>query len=233
MGEGLGASDTPRCATRDLEVRRAGCFYRYPHSRTARTHSELRKPFCCSWASPLEPHFPRLATAQSCKVQRAQERRCPLPLHCPESPPQASFQTPGGVLRPGFLQTARPTQESPVSTFFRISRPLRRSRNSPKPKWQQASNQAAPQLWRVPPPCLGRWSQQAESPSQDAVSSAPPSLASGPVLVTSLDISLVSPSANHFTDSGIFEGRKAPSQPSHLKSGIMSLPLTGGSKGSL
>ncbi|EDL35217.1 mCG145534, partial [Mus musculus] len=67
-----------------------------------------------------------------------------------------------------------------------------------------------------------RWSHQAESRSQDPVSSAPPSLASGPVFVMSLDVSLVSPSANHFTDSGIFEGRKLPSQPSHLKSVIMS-----------
>lgn len=41
--------------------------------------------------------------------------------------------TPGGVLRPGFLPTERPTQESPVSIFFRISRPLERSRNSANP----------------------------------------------------------------------------------------------------
>lgn len=65
------------------------------------------------------------------------------------------------------------------------------------------------------------------------MSSAPPSLASGPVRVMSLDVSLVSLSANHFTDSGVFEGGKPqfPAQP--LKSVIMALPLTGGSKGPL
>lgn len=47
------------------------------------------------------------------------------------------------------------------------------------------------------------------------MSSAPPSLASGPVRVMSLDVSLVSLSANLFTDSGVFEGRKPqfPAQP--------------------
>lgn len=81
--------------------------------------------------SPSRSHFTRLATTRSYQVPRAQERRCP-----PRPSFASAVQFPrlqGGDLRSGFRPTAGPTQESPVSTLFSISRPLGRVRISPNP----------------------------------------------------------------------------------------------------
>ncbi|OBS81016.1 hypothetical protein A6R68_20789 [Neotoma lepida] len=108
--------------------------------------------------SPSHSHFTRLATTQSYKVRRAQERRCP---------PRPS--TPGGDLHSGFRPIAGPTQESPVSTLFSISRPLGRSRNSPNPNGSRLVIRPHPRLSRFSSrPCLGdgatKWRAGARTP---------------------------------------------------------------------
>lgn len=127
------------------------------HSRTAGAHSELRKPLVPELRLPLafEPHFTRFAIAQSCKVRRAQERRCPVPLHGPALPPQTSSLDSRGRPEPRIPPDC--TSYPGVPTLHLLSHLLapREIQELTKPKWQQAGNQAAPELWRVPSPCLG------------------------------------------------------------------------------
>lgn len=83
-----------------------------------------------------------------------------------------------------------------------------------KPKWQQAGNQASPEAVQVPScPCLGDGATKWRDGARTLYLAR---LLSPPVLYVSLDVSQVSPSTNHFADSGIFERKKPGPHPSHL-----------------